>query len=127
MATRTPTTSNQASRNGAVKWAQWTGLLNGDTGAPVSAAEWSGKTFHAFGTFGAGGTVIIEGSNDIDAPTNWAPVSNWQGTNLSATGAALLTARDMPMWVRPRVSAGDGTTSLTVTMVAHKQDNNEYN
>jgi hypothetical protein len=122
MAVRAPSINNDVSKDGALRHITWTGLLNGDSGDWVSVAEWSGKTFHVFGTFGAGGTILIEGSNDINAPSNAAGVSNWQGTALSATAASLLTARDMPLWVRPRVSAGDGTTTLSCLLLAHRQD-----
>lgn len=123
MATRASTFNQGVSKNGAVFQASWTGLLNGDDGAWISFAEWSAKTFHVFGTFGAAGTVIIEGSNDVTVPpTNASTITNWQATQLSATSAGFLTARDMPIWVRPRVTGGDGTTSITVTLAGHRAD-----
>lgn len=123
MTTRASVFNNTVSKDGAVFQASWTGLLNGDDGAWISFAEWSAKTFHVFGTFGAGGTVVIEGSNDITSPpTNANTITNWQATPLSTTTAGFLTARDMPIWVRPRVTAGDGTTSVTVTLAGHRAD-----
>ena len=122
MATRSPVSFNGISASGAIKHATWTGLQNGDSGDWVSWAEFSAKSFQVYGTFGAGGTLVIEGSNDPTAPANAAEISSWQGTPLSTTSAGFLTARDMPIWVRPRVTGGDGTTSLTCVLAAHRAD-----
>jgi hypothetical protein len=121
MAVREPIVTKNMARNGGVVWAQWTGLLNGDTGDWVGEPDYCLRTFQVFGTFGSGGSVSIDGSND-QTPTNYAVLSNWQGTALTTNAATFLTSRDLPMWVRPRVTAGDGTTNLTVTMAAHRQD-----
>ena len=92
-----------------------------DVGAPIQQAAWSEKTWHAVGTFGAGGNITIEGSND---GTNWSPISTRQGTTpLNLTAAlAMNTSQDRPVFLRPRVTAGDGTTSLTVIVACHRQD-----
>ena len=121
MAIQKSTRNGSVTKDGACIQYQWALLANGDTGDWVSAAEWSGKTFQVSGTFGAGGSVSIQGSNDLN-PTNAAILSNWQGTALTATAAGFLTARDMPIWVRPIVTAGDGTTSILVTLAAHRAD-----
>lgn len=122
MAIKIPTISSDVSPGNAVRAVTWVGLANGDTGDWVRLAEWSGKTFQVYGVLGASGSVSIEGSNDISSPTNSAVLSNWQGTALTATALGFLTARDMPIWVRPHVTAGDGTTLLTVALAAHRQD-----
>lgn len=121
MATQAATFSDVVRHQGA-KQVAWSTLANGDSGAWVSFPDFSGKTFQVYGTFGAAGNVILEGTNDL-VPTTAAPLSDWQGNNLSTiTAARLATSRDMPLWVRPRVSAGDGTTALTVQLVMHRQD-----
>ena len=122
MAVRAPAVNNDVSKDMAVRAVTWTGLLNGDTGDWISLAEWSGKSFQISGTFGVGGSISIQGSNDPTAPTNAATLSNWQGTALTATTASFLTARDMPLWVRPNVTAGDGSTNLTCVLAAHRAD-----
>lgn len=121
MTTRAASINNNVSKDGSVIAVSWALMVNGDDGAWISLAEWSGKTFQVSGTFGAAGTVVIEGSNDA-APTNFATITNWQATPLSTTAAGFLTARDMPLWVRPRVTGGDGTTSILVTLAAHRAD-----
>lgn len=108
MAVRTASI-NYPSNNVSVAWS---GLLNGDTGLPVYAADYPEKTFQTFGTFGVGGTVILEASND--GGTTWAAMHTRQGANLSFTAAGLTVVGENPLLIRPRVTAGDGTTSLTV-------------
>ena len=94
----------------------YAGLDNGDDGAPLSAVNFSTKTVSVTGTFGTGGNVIIEGSND---GTNYFPMhSSPAGTTLNSIGtASVYLVAENPLYLRPRVSAGDGTTDLTVIFV----------
>lgn len=124
MATRPATIDRTVSPDGSTYAVTWSGLTfsGSDTGAPVQLAAWSEKTFQAFGTFGASGNVVIEGSNEATNPTNWSPISNRQGTtpfNL-ASATSVNTSQDRPIWIRPRVTAGDGTTSVTVIAACHR-------
>ena len=122
MAVRAAAFDRSISKAGEVLAVTWTGLTQttSDTGDPIKAAEYSDKTFHCFGTFGVGGSLVIEGSND---GTNWAPVSNRQGvTPFAFTALGINTSQDKPIWMRPRVTAGDGSTSLTVVCAAHRSD-----
>jgi hypothetical protein len=43
-----------------------------------------------------------------------------QGVAISKTGAALSQIAQVTKMIRPRVSAGDGTTSITVTLTARR-------
>lgn len=96
----------------------WTGLKNGDTGQPVRLPNYPRKTFQAFGTFGTGGDVDIEGTNSLDA--GWADLDDLEGAAISLGAAtSVKTALDNPLYVRPAVS-GDGSTVLTVVMIAAK-------
>lgn len=122
MAVRQPTYERQTVKSGEVVQVTWTGLTQAtlDTGSPISLAEYSDKTFQTFGTFGGSGALLIEGSND--GGTTWAPLSNRQGTAMSFTAAGMNTSQDRPILVRPRVTGGDGTTSLTVAAACHRAD-----
>ena len=93
----------------------WSGLLNGDDGAAYSGPTLPDKCIQVTGTFGVGGTVIIEGSNN---GTNWNTLVDPQGNALSFTVQGLETLLDNPFFVRPRVTAGDGTTNLVVTLIS---------
>ena len=101
--------------------ATWPTLTNSgaDVGAALCLADYGDKTFQVFGTLGAAGAVAIEGSND---GVNWCAISNRQGTAMSFTALSMNTSQDRPAFVRPRITAGDGTTSLTVTCAAHRSD-----
>lgn len=92
----------------------WTGLANGDSGTPVQGPGWADRSFQIEGTFGAGGTLVIEGSNDtVNYHTLDDPFSN----PLSITSATVKQLTEVTYLIRPRVSAGDGTTSLTISAV----------
>lgn len=97
----------------------WTPLLNGDQGTSLSAPNLPDKTIQVKGTFGVGGSVQIEGSND--GGTTWHILNDTRG---ETTGALTFTAADTrqllenPELIRPNVTAGDGTTSLTVLIVS---------
>lgn len=97
--------------------ASWSGLLNGDTGAPLSYPQFADKTVHVKGTFGVGGTIIFEGSND---GVTYVSLTDPQGNAFSKTAEAIEVLEENPLWVRPRVSAGDGTTSLSCYLVGTK-------
>lgn len=80
------------------------------------------KSVHVKGTFGAGGTVKLQGTND-GATTATFPAATVNqlnkpdGTNLSLTAEGLLQILENPAWIRPVISAGTGV-SVTVLIVA---------
>jgi hypothetical protein len=112
MATRNATITD-ISPTGKSKLVTWTGLLNTDDGAPADWVDYSDRCFQVTGTFGAGGSVTIQGSND---GTNWASLADPQGNALVFTSQRIEQALELPRYVRPLVTAGDGTTNLTVTL-----------
>jgi hypothetical protein len=88
----------------------WNNIPNGNQGSgwqmrPSYRTAW----FTATGTFGADGSVQLEGSND---GANWFKLSP---AALTAAGSfAALGVTEVPKYIRPNVTAGDGTTSITV-------------
>lgn len=95
----------------------WSNLANGDAGTELMLAEFADKSVQVFGTFGVGGTVQIEGSND---GVNYAVLTDPQGNNLLLTSAKIETVSEVTAYIRPRIIAGDGTTSLTVVALGRK-------
>lgn len=93
--------------------AQWAALTNGNDGDPVDLLNFRDRSVQVTGTFGASGSVQLEGSND---GTNYVLLKDPLGNNLAFTAAGLQPVLAMTRYVRPRVTNGDGTTSLTVTM-----------
>lgn len=98
---------------------QWAVLANGDDGTPLGP-DWShypDRSVQVTGTFGSGGTIVWEGSND---GTNWVTLNTPAGVAISLTGAGLKQVLEGTLYARPRVTAGDGTTALVVTVFARR-------
>jgi hypothetical protein len=89
-------------------------MQNGDIGVPPSMNldVYSDVSFQATGTFGTGGSVAVEGSND---GTNFVALHNAQGTTIALTAASITAVLEAVNYTRPHVTAGDGNTTLTVT------------
>jgi hypothetical protein len=92
--------------------ATWSGLLNGDDGEPLTGLDYADCSVQFGGTFGVGGTVVWEGSND---GATYATLNDAQATAISKTAAGLEQVVEACRYVRPRVTGGDGTTSMVVT------------
>lgn len=91
----------------------WLALANGDDGAPSGFSHYGDKSVQVIGTFGAAGNLRIEGSND---GSNWGVLTDPQGNALDFTAAKIEAVSELTRFIRPRVTAGDGTTSLSVFM-----------
>ncbi|CAB4165266.1 hypothetical protein UFOVP821_32 [uncultured Caudovirales phage] len=119
MATRAATISNPTKDqyDDGVQLVTWSGLLNGDDGAPVELPTHADRSVQVTGTFGASGNVNIEGSND---GTNYATLSTPASVALAITAAGIKAVLELPRYIRPRVTAGDGTTALVVTLLLRR-------
>ncbi len=108
------------SSTGAGVGIQWTPLTTTNTdGLPFDTLDFADISVQVLGTFGAGGTVAIEGCNQA-TPATWATLNDPQGNALTVTGAKIEQILEMPRWIRPNVTGGDGTTSLTVVVWARR-------
>lgn len=100
----------------------WAGLRVNDTGAWVKAARFADKTVQVIvDAAGSGDAVTMEGSPDDGATTG--DIHGAQGELLvtELVGATLTDPEvlaENPESIRPHVTAGDGTTDLTVVVVA---------
>ena len=95
-----------------IRRVKWIGLANGDTGAPVRMSDFQDRTVQVVGTFGVGGSVTIQGSNDDGA--TWATLTDPLGNVLTFTTAGMKQITELPLDIRPNVTAGDGSTALQV-------------
>lgn len=94
-----------------ISWA----LANGDVGQPYGdSGDQADRSLQVSGTFGVGGSVTFEGSNDN---SNWFTLHDLQGNNLTYTAAGLKQVQEVALWVRPNCTAGDGTTALTASLL----------
>lgn len=111
MATRALVMTDQNMRSVTVTWS---GVLNGDDGAPVEYADFADRSVQVQGTLGAGGNLRWEGSND---GTNYVVLTDPQGNALNFVAVSTLEqVEELTRFMRPRATAGDGTTNFTVTM-----------
>ena len=118
MAVRTPAQTYIGSENLLY---QVTGLLNGDSSLSIQDTASGDRTVQVTGTFGVGGTVIVEGSLDpAQTPTNWYQLKDPGGTLISFTAAGLKAVLENVPHIRFRVTAGDGTTDITGTVSVRK-------
>jgi hypothetical protein len=110
----------------------WAGLLNGDDGAPFVCPNRADKSVQVLGTFGAAGNLQVQGTNKqaysmtpgvsgggtlVAVDADYAILNDPQANALDITGAKIEQILENPNAVRPKVTAGDVTTSLTVVMV----------
>lgn len=109
------------SKGNMVQWTPltFTGL---DAGVPYDDFGNTDRSVQVSGTFGAGGSVLMEGSND---GVTYFQLKDQGGTLIALTAAGLVGFQPgiLPRFVRPRVTAGDGTTSLTVLMLCRRPMN----
>ncbi|MFO0467337.1 MAG: hypothetical protein ACK5ZS_00090 [bacterium] len=96
---------------------RWTGLLNGDDGSPIEMPGSSDRSIQFTGTFGTGGTIALEGSND---GVNYVVLTDPQGNNISKTAASIEAVTELTRYIRPRVTAGDGSTNLVATLLVKR-------
>jgi hypothetical protein len=93
----------------------WSDIQNGDDGSAFEAVGLVDKTFQITGTFGTSGSVTMQGSND---GSNWFSLTDPQGNAVTKTAAGGELLVENPRYIRPLCTAGDGTTALTVTVLA---------
>jgi hypothetical protein len=116
MATIAPTTDQ---RSPFTKRFTWTALGQADDGGAVSLFEYSDRTVQVTGTPGVGGTIVLEGSLE-ETPSTYFPITDHQGNPVSFTAAGGEILIENVAHVRPRVTAGDGTTAFNVILLARR-------
>lgn len=93
----------------------WEGLGQGDEGEAVTYGVFTDRSVQVFGTFGAGGSVTMQGSNDN---ANFVALTDPRGNALSISSPRLEQIEDLSYSFKPVVNGGDGTTALTVVLFA---------
>lgn len=119
MATISPQTESQSGEDVVYFWET---LTNGDDGDEVELPGFADRSVQVEGTFGAGGSINLEGSNKpapaVDA--DWVILTDPQGNALTLTAAGLEAISEYTRWIRPHVTAGDGTTDLDVRVICKR-------
>lgn len=100
-----------------VSWAALT-QASLDSGDPINVEGAKSLTAYLLsGTLGAGGIVIWEGSHD---GVTFFPLKSEIGAPAAVSQTALLAPdmlKERPRFVRPRCTAGDGTTTLVPVLI----------
>lgn len=105
---------NKEAVGGSTYLMRWEALANGDDGAPAQFFGAADRTVQVDGVFGAGGAVVLEGSIN---GTDYHTLTDPQGNALTFTSARLETVMELVRYIRPRVTNGDGSTALNVTLL----------
>lgn len=116
MATIAPVTTFPFETSSDVAVTTWDAMAADDDGEPVRLAVYSDRAIQVAGTFG-GASVTIGGSND---GVTYHALTDAQGNALTLTAGALKAVIELPIYLKPRVFGGDGTTALKVVMSGRK-------
>lgn len=114
MATINPKVDNYFLENEVYTWPL---LANGDAGAPAGYTGAGDRTVQVTGVFGTSGNLDIEGSLD---GINWFVLNDPLGVALHFTVAGIKLIAEQVIQVRPRATAGDATTALTVILAVRR-------
>ncbi len=116
MGTVTPAVQSIAEVSDRAKVWLWTALTTTNpTGISVSVAGTVlALTVTAKGTWGASALITMQGSLD---GTNWFTLKKADGNDATFSADGLLSLADLPAFLRPLESAGDGSTTVNVTLL----------
>jgi hypothetical protein len=117
MATRTGVAADTL--DGLTTLITWAGLTqaSADVGDGAMTNKYPERTVQAIGTFGVGGSMALQGSND---GTNWGALKDAYGVLIALTTSVPVAIGDNPLFIRPAITAGDGTTNLSCLVAARK-------
>jgi hypothetical protein len=105
-----------------VTWAALTTTNN--YGSPFEMPGWSDRSIQLIGTLGTGGAVTLYGSNvaapDLTDDDDWAILTDQSDNNLALSTLKVEQVMQLTRWVRPKITAGDGSTSLTAILLVSK-------
>lgn len=94
---------------------QWTAAAGGDTFAAAQLSRVPYSIMIAVtGTFGAAASIALHGSLD---GTNYFALKDRSDTAIAITAAGLANVGDAPLYIKPVLSAGDGSTAAVVKVL----------
>lgn len=105
----------------------WPALTNSttDVGDAIQMPGSYGRSVQVTGTLGTGGSVQIQGSNIVApsqafASTDFVALTDPQGNALDMNSLKIEEVQEITYWIRPKITAGDGSTSLTVSLLVRR-------
>ena len=94
---------------------KWIGMALGDDGQPFTGIQFPDRSVQAVGTFGVGGTVKLEGR--LAADLAYVALTDPQGNDINLGAAKIEAVTELVYEIRPRITGGDGTTSIDVYLL----------
>lgn len=92
-------------------------MANGDVGAPITEPENADRSVQVEGPLGAGGTAVLQGSLDN---VNWETLHDPFGNPISLTSPGIRGVSECVPYMRPAITAGDGTTAVKFIIFTKK-------
>jgi hypothetical protein len=101
---------------------QWGPAKFTDTFVPVVSGSLVDHSIQVEGTFGAGTSVTLAGSNDASSNTtgNYHALTDPYGTTIAITSAGIKQSTEITAWIKPIITAGDQSESLTITVAVRR-------
>ena len=97
----------------------WTALTTTDNyGSPTKLPGWSDRCVQMNGALGTGGQVTMYGSNVVSPnlanDDDWFILNDAQGNALTLDTLRGEQIIEVPLWIRPKISGGNGATDLNI-------------
>jgi hypothetical protein len=113
----------EISSGGMWRHVVWRNVTAGDTCRSLATLDFNDKFVQAFGAYD-GETVTIKGSADEranyahpqHASASWVLLTDNETEDLSFMADSGKQITEHPAWIKPTISAGAGTTSVTITL-----------
>lgn len=94
----------------------WNSCKAADVGQALPLGNYADRSIQISGTFGAGGSVSLQGSLDGN---NWATLNDTFGNSLVITSAGIKQIAEVVTYIRPSIT-GDGTTNIDVYILSRR-------
>jgi len=117
MATITGLRTSSLNSDGSAAIVTWAAVTNGSDGTFADLGDFADKAVQVIGTLGVGGSISVQGSND---GTNFVTLTKPGGTAATFTALGVCAIVENTRYIKPIVTAGDGTTSLTAILFARR-------
>lgn len=96
-----------------------------DRGSKFQWPQGADRSVHVYGAEGTGGHVKMEGHNGAapaDDDSGWAVLDDTEGNAIDiTTPPVLVNVGTLTRWIRPHVTAGNGSTSYNVILLARRR------
>ena len=105
--------------------ATWAALTTTNNyGSAIQMPGSADRSFQITGTLSTGGAVTLYGSNvlspNLADDTDWSILTDPQGNNIALDSLKVEAVTELTLWVRPKITGGDGSTSLNAHLLLRR-------